>query len=397
MVGKPHHKEQTVPQLGNTCDVIIVAAGRGQRFGTELPKQYASLGGRSVLRWSLDAFTQHARIRQILPVIHAADSDQFSSAATGLKLSAPVPGGVTRQDSVLRGLEALSANPPDWVLIHDGARPYIAPALIDRVLDGLGKAPAAIPVMPVVDTLKRIDPLARITETVPRAHLVRAQTPQGFHFDKILAAHRAVKGQELTDDAAVFEKAGGSVLTVPGSEQNIKITTQDDLWRMENSLLETRVGQGFDVHRFTDGDHVMLCGVRIPHTQKLLGHSDADVAIHAATDAILGAFGAGDIGVHFPPSNNAYKDAASEKFLAHAMDLLRGRGGQLSHLDITIICERPKVAPHAGAMIASIARIAGVAVSRVSVKATTTEGLGFTGRREGIAAQAVATVRIPPI
>jgi 2-C-methyl-D-erythritol 4-phosphate cytidylyltransferase/2-C-methyl-D-erythritol 2,4-cyclodiphosphate synthase len=377
--------------------VIIVAAGRGQRFGTDLPKQYASLGGRTVLRWSLDAFTQHPAIRQVLPVIHAADSDRFATVASGLKLNTPVPGGATRQESVLRGLEALSAHPPDWVLIHDGARPYIAPVLIDRVLNGLTQAPAAIPIVPVADTLKRIDLLARISDTVPRTNLVRAQTPQGFHFDKILAAHRTFKGQELTDDAAVFEKAGGPVLTVPGSEQNIKITTQDDLWRMENSLLETRTGQGFDVHRFTEGDHVMLCGVRVPHTHKLLGHSDADVALHAATDAILGAFGAGDIGVHFPPSNAAYKDAASGKFLAHAMDLLRGRGGQLTHLDITIICERPKVAPHAPAMIASIAQIAGVDASRVSVKATTTEGLGFTGRREGIAAQAIATVRIPPL
>ena len=382
-------------QNSHTCDVIIVAAGRGQRFGAGQPKQYATLAGRTVLRWSLDTFVRHPRIRRVLPVIHADDHETFSQAALGLKLEKPVHGGATRQDSVLRGLEALSANPPDWVLIHDGARPQVDGGTIARVLDALATSPAVIPAVAVADTLKRIDPLARISDTVPRANLVRAQTPQAFHFAKILAAHRAAKGQELTDDAAVFEKAGGPVLTVPGSEQNFKITTQDDLIRMESTLLETRVGQGFDVHRFTEGDHVMLCGVAVPHTHKLLGHSDADVALHAATDAILGAFGAGDIGVHFPPSDAAYKDAASEKFLVHAMSLLRERGGELAHLDITIICERPKVSPHSAAMVASVARIANVDPSRISVKATTTEGLGFTGRREGIAAQAIATVRVP--
>ncbi|MBL8628838.1 MAG: bifunctional 2-C-methyl-D-erythritol 4-phosphate cytidylyltransferase/2-C-methyl-D-erythritol 2,4-cyclodiphosphate synthase [Rhodospirillaceae bacterium] len=397
MVGKPHQGENGVTSQGPTCDVIVVAAGSGQRFGAALPKQYAPLGSRPVLRWSLDAFTQHPRIRHVLPVIHPDFTSTAQTLAAGLNIAAPVAGGATRQQSVLNGLEALSTNPPDWILIHDGARPAIASTLIDRVLEGLALGPAVVPVVPVADTLKRIDAHARISETVPRANLVRAQTPQGFHFGKILAAHRALKGQELTDDAAVFEKSGGTVLTVPGSEQNIKITTPDDLWRMEQSLLETRIGQGFDVHRFTDGDHVMLCGVAVPHTHKLLGHSDADVALHAATDAILGAFGAGDIGVHFPPTNAAYKDAASEKFLVHAMELLRKRGGQLTHLDITIICERPKVAPHSAAMIASIARMAGVEPSRISVKATTTEGLGFTGRREGIAAQAVATVRVLPL
>jgi 2-C-methyl-D-erythritol 4-phosphate cytidylyltransferase/2-C-methyl-D-erythritol 2,4-cyclodiphosphate synthase len=377
--------------------VIIVAAGRGQRFGADFPKQYAQLAGRGVLRWSLDTFSRNPRIRRVLPVIHPDDHATLSHVAAGLKLEAPVHGGATRQESVLRGLEALSTNPPDWVLIHDGARPQVDSGTIARVLEALKTSAGVIPAVAVADTLKRIDPRAVISETVPRANLVRAQTPQGFHFDKLLSAHRAAKGQDLTDDAAVFEKSGGAVLTVPGSEANFKITTQDDLVRMESTLLETRVGQGFDVHRFTDGDHVMLCGVAVPHTQKLLGHSDADVALHAATDAILGAFGAGDIGAHFPPSNAAYKNAASEKFLAHAMTLLRERGGELAHLDITIICERPKVSPHAAAMIASVARIANVDASRVSVKATTTEGLGFTGRREGIAAQAIATVRVPRI
>jgi len=384
-----------VSHIGHTCDVIVVAAGRGQRFGGPAPKQYANLGGKPVVRWALDAFTRHPNIRRIQPVIHPDDHATFAAGATGLKVNSPVHGGTTRQESVLRGLEALAKDAPDWVLIHDGARPSITPELIDRVLAGLQSGIGVIPALPVADTLKRIDESATIVETVARANLVRAQTPQGFHFSKILTAHRAAKDQELTDDAAVLEKAGYNVATVMGSESNFKITTQDDLIRMEHSLFETRIGQGFDVHRFTDGDHVILCGVKVPHTHKLLGHSDADVALHAATDAILGAFGAGDIGVHFPPSNPAYKNAPSDKFLAHAMALLRQRGGALTHLDITIICERPKVSPHRDAMVASIARIAEVEPSRISVKATTTEGLGFTGRGEGIAAQATATVRIP--
>lgn len=382
---------------GHTCDVIVVAAGRGQRFGADIPKQYTALAGQPVLRWSLRTFSRHPKIRRVLPVIHADDRASFTACASGLPLQAPVTGGETRQASVLRGLEALSGDAPDWVLIHDGARPYADASLVDRVLEGLSRGPAAIPVLAVADTLKRLDAAARISETVPRAGLVRAQTPQGFHFDKILAAHRSFQGQELTDDAAVFEKTGGTVLTVPGHENNVKITTQDDLARMSAWMSETRTGQGFDVHRFTAGDHVMLCGVAIPHTHKLLGHSDADVALHAATDAILGAIGDGDIGVHFPPSNPAYKNAPSENFLAHAMDLLRRRGGSLVHLDITIICERPKVTPHRAAMIAAVAKIANVDASRISVKATTTEGLGFTGRGEGIAAQALATLRLPAI
>ncbi|MDX2144230.1 MAG: bifunctional 2-C-methyl-D-erythritol 4-phosphate cytidylyltransferase/2-C-methyl-D-erythritol 2,4-cyclodiphosphate synthase [Rhodospirillaceae bacterium] len=384
------------PPASPTCDVIIVAAGRGQRFSAsgDAPKQYAMLGGETVLRRSIHAFLGHNAIRSVLAVIHADDRALFDAATTGLKLRPAVMGGATRQESVRNGLEALAQDSPSWVLIHDAARPSVDKALIDRVMDGLRHAPGVIPALPVADTLKRIDASGVVNATVPRDALMRAQTPQGFHFDKILAAHRAA-ALALTDDAAVLEHAGGRVLTVAGAEGNFKITTAEDLMRMEQTMLETRTGQGFDVHRFTAGDHVMLCGVRVPHSQTLLGHSDADVALHAATDAILGAIGAGDIGAHFPPSDPAYKNAPSDKFLARAMQLLRARGGALTHLDITIICEKPKVSPHREAMVARVAAIAGVDASRLSVKATTTEGLGFTGRSEGIAAQAVATVRVP--
>jgi len=377
-----------------TCAVLIVAAGRGQRFGGSLPKQYAPLRGELLLRRTLRAFCQHPQVQRVVVAIHPDDAAQFTEAAEGFENVTSVPGGAARQDSVRLGLEALAASPPDLVLIHDGARPMISAGLIDRVIDGLAAAEGALPVVPVVDTLKRVDAFGAVGGTVPRESLVRAQTPQGFRFASILAAHRKFAGEALTDDAAVLERAGHRVVTVPGDETNIKVTTMDDLARLTASLSETRVGQGFDVHAFGDGDGVMLCGFNVPHTHGMVGHSDADVALHAATDAILGAIGAGDIGQHFPPSDPKWRGAASHQFLRHAYDLLTARGGSLVHLDFTIICERPKVGPHRAAMVASVAKILGVAEDRISVKATTTEGLGFTGRQEGIAAQAVATVRI---
>ncbi|MHB1207506.1 MAG: bifunctional 2-C-methyl-D-erythritol 4-phosphate cytidylyltransferase/2-C-methyl-D-erythritol 2,4-cyclodiphosphate synthase [Rhodospirillaceae bacterium] len=371
---------------------LIVAAGRGQRFGTEVPKQYMALAGEPILRHALRAFCRHPGIAGVWAAIHPDDAATFAAAADGLPVKT-VFGGAARQESVRLGLEALAAENPDVVLVHDGARPMVSQDLIDRVLAALGSAEAVVPAVPVIDTLKRIEN-GRIAATVPRDNLVRVQTPQGFRFTSLLAAHRQFAGEALTDDAAVMERAGSGVITVPGEEMNIKVTTTDDLARLSATTGEIRTGTGFDVHRLGEGDFVTLCGLRIPHAQGLIGHSDADVALHAATDAILGAIGAGDIGQHFPPSDPQWRGAPSDRFIQHAHGLLRDKGGVLVHLDITIICERPKVSPHRSAMVARIAEILGVDAGRVSVKATTTEGLGFTGRGEGIAAQAVATVRV---
>jgi len=379
------------------CVALIVAAGRGSRAGGGVPKQYRSLGGQAVLRWSLERFRRHARVSAVRTVIHPDDRALYDDAARGLDLLPPVNGGATRQESVRLGLESLADLAPAAVLIHDAARPFVDDATINRTLDALVHAPGAIAAVPVADTIKRGDG-GRIVATVDRNGLWRAQTPQSFRFAEILAAHRAAAGAELSDDAAVAERAGLAVSLVTGSEMNAKITSEDDLQRaalIANAAFETRVGTGFDVHSFGPGDHVWLCGVKVPHTQALVGHSDADVALHALTDAILGALGAGDIGIHFPPGDPRWRGASSDKFLAHAQSLLAARGGALVHADVTIICERPKVGPHRAAMTERLAAILGVDPQRCSVKATTTEGLGFTGRGEGIAAQAVVTVRLP--
>lgn len=383
----------------STAAALIVAAGRGQRFGGALPKQYAGLGGQPVLRHSLRAYAAHPRIATVRTVIHPDDRDLYDRAAAGLDLAAAVPGGENRQDSVRLGLESLEATAPELVLIHDGARPFITNAVIDRVLDALAEGPGAIAALPVVDTLKR-ESEDKIAGTVERTGLWRAQTPQGFHFAEILAAHRAAAGQSLTDDAAVAERAGLSVALVEGGQQNIKVTTQEDLegaerWLRGGTAAETRVGQGFDVHRFGPGDHVTLCGIRIAHDAALVGHSDADVGLHAVTDALLGALGAGDIGSHFPPSDPQWRGVSSAVFLTHARDLVAARAGRISHVDLTLICERPKIGPHRGAMVSNLATLLGLSEDRVSVKATTTERLGFTGRGEGIAAQATATLSLP--
>jgi 2-C-methyl-D-erythritol 4-phosphate cytidylyltransferase/2-C-methyl-D-erythritol 2,4-cyclodiphosphate synthase len=380
-----------------TC-ALIVAAGRGTRLGGDLPKQYLPLGGATVLRHAVNAFAAHPRVDGVLVAIRPEDRALFDRAVTGLSVLPPVPGGVERQDSVRLGLEALAAHKPERVLIHDGARPFPDAALIGRVIDGLDKAPAAIPALPLGDTIKRVED-GRIRETVDRSQLWRAQTPQGFHFDAILAAHRQMLGRVLTDDAAVAEAVGIAPLIVAGSEENLKVTTAEDLAAAERLLAarqgDVRVGQGFDVHPFGPGDHVMVCGVAIPHEVAPVGHSDADVGLHALTDAVLGAIGAADIGMHFPPSDPRWRGASSDRFLAYAATLVRERGGAIAAVDVTIICERPRIAPHRDRMIERVAEILAISPGRVSVKATTTERLGFTGRGEGIAAQAVATVRLP--
>lgn len=380
---------------------LIVAAGRGSRFGGPLPKQYALLGGQPVLRRTIAAFQAVPGIDRIVVVIAPGDDAHYEAATAGLALPPAIAGGASRQQSVLNGLEALAADPPELVAIHDAARPFIRPADVEACLAAVAAGDGtdgAILGIPLVDTLKRVDSGNAVTETVPRQTLWRAQTPQVFRFAALLAAHRAsaslgaVEATALTDDAAVAEHAGLKVIMVAGRQDNRKITTADDLRVMP---METRTALGFDVHGFAPGNAVMLCGVAIPHAQTLAGHSDADVALHALTDAVLGTIGAGDIGKHFPPSDPQWRGASSDRFLRHAVDLVTGRGGRIVHLDITIVCEAPKVGPHRDAMVKSIAAIAGVAADRVSVKATTTEGLGFTGRREGIAAQAIATVELP--
>lgn len=389
------------------CTALIVAGGRGERFGGAVAKQYQSLGGQPVLRRTLRCFLAHPRVDTVRVVIRDGDRDLYDAAAAGLSLPEPVIGGRTRQESALRGLESLESLAPATVLIHDAARPLCPPEVISRVLDALATAPAAVPAVAVGDTLKRAaEPTEEavqgpgagngiVSETVDRSGLWRAQTPQGFHFAAILAAHRRLAGEACTDDAAVAERAGLAVRIVAGDEDNIKITTTDDMRRAERRLASeygTRTGFGFDVHRFGPGDHVMLGGLRIPHGAGLIGHSDADVALHALTDAILGAIAAGDIGTLFPPTDPQWRGADSAAFLRRAADLVSAAGGDIVHVDVTIICERPRVGPHRQAMTDRIAAILGVAPGRVSVKATTTERLGFTGRGEGIAAQAVATI-----
>jgi 2-C-methyl-D-erythritol 4-phosphate cytidylyltransferase / 2-C-methyl-D-erythritol 2,4-cyclodiphosphate synthase len=379
------------------CVALVVAAGRGRRFGGDLPKQYLDLAGRPVLRHTLAAFAANPEIDAVRVVIHPDDRQLYDIAAAGLGVLEPVHGGATRQDSVRLGLESLRELAPDTVLIHDGARPFIDGGTIGRVIAALAARPGAVPAIQVADTLKRgADGL--VATTVDRSALYRAQTPQGFRYGDIVAAHQDVIGEELTDDAAVAERAGLAVALVAGAEDNVKITTFADLDRARRLFEgpgEVRTGTGYDVHRFAPGTGVWLCGVQVPHDAGLEGHSDADVALHALTDALLGAIAAGDIGRHFPPTDLRWKGAASHVFLAHAAALVAGLGGRIVNLDVTIICERPKVGPHRAAMAARVADILGLRQDRVSVKATTTEGLGFTGRREGIAAQASASVWLP--
>ncbi len=372
--------------------VLIVAAGKGERAGTSLPKQYEKLGGWPLLRRTVQAFGNLT----VQVVIGAGQEELAATALAGLALPPPVSGGATRQESVRRGLEALARDAPDFVLIHDAARPLISSKVIQAVVTALESgADGALPMVAASDTLRRKDADGRWT-LVPRDNLYRAQTPQGFVYDKILAAHRDHAHEEVTDDVALAELAGLKVQMVEGEEKNIKVTRKEDFALAETLLGsgDVRTATGYDVHKFKDGDHIWLCGLKIPHSHGLEGHSDADVGLHAITDALLGCIGEGDIGQHFPPTDERWRGAASWKFLDHAASLVAAKGGVINHVDVTIICERPKVGPHRDAMKAKIAEILKVDPGRVSVKATTTEGLGFTGRREGIAAQAIATVKL---
>jgi 2-C-methyl-D-erythritol 4-phosphate cytidylyltransferase/2-C-methyl-D-erythritol 2,4-cyclodiphosphate synthase len=382
------------------CAALILAGGSGSRFGGDTPKQYLTLADRAVLRHAADAFIRHPDISTVRIVLRPEDHSLYDQSFQDADVLPPVEGGATRQASALLGLESLRESGPDRVLIHDGARPFPDAALISRMLEALGDHQAAIPVLPVTDTIKQGEAIGGVvTGTLDRSQLWRAQTPQAFRFPEILAAHEKASDKELTDDAMVAEHANLSVALVAGSEENIKVTTQDDLERAKRHLalspMISRVGTGFDVHRFSLGDHVMLCGIKVAHDHGLEGHSDADAPLHALTDALLGAIGNGDIGSHFPPSDDQWRNASSDRFLNHAGELVRARGGIIDNVDITIICQAPKIGPHREAMRCRIADILGVDLDAVSVKATTTEGLGFTGRNEGIAAQAVAAVRLP--
>lgn len=382
---------------------IVVAAGRGERAGGGLPKQFRPFLGETVLRRSLRLFAAHSGIDAVQAVIDPSfDAAYRASIADIEKLLSPVAGGATRQQSVRAGLESLERASPAFVLVHDAARPLASPALLDRALNAVTSTGAAIPTIPIRDTIKCVDASGRVTETLDRAALRAVQTPQAFSFDKLLAAHRRAANagrDDFSDDAALAEWAGMTVTTFAGEAGNHKLTTDEDFVRAQAfdaaSLPDIRTGTGFDVHALGPGDHVMLGGVKIAHDQSLIGHSDADVLLHAVTDAILGAIAEGDIGQHFPPPDPRWRGVSSDRFLAHAVELVSGRGGRIAHLDATVLCEAPKISPHAGAIRTRLAEICGLDESRVSVKATTTERLGFLGRGEGIAAMATATVRLP--
>jgi 2-C-methyl-D-erythritol 4-phosphate cytidylyltransferase/2-C-methyl-D-erythritol 2,4-cyclodiphosphate synthase len=381
---------------------VIVAAGRGTRTGMAYPKQYRSLNGAPIVRDSLRAFAAHPEIDLVQPVIHADDAARFAAATEGLALAAPVSGAATRQGSVRAGLEALERSAPQIVLVHDAARPFVSDALVSRAIAAAGAHGAAIPALPVTDTVKLVDAQGLVTATLDRSHLRTVQTPQAFAYPALLDAHRraaAAGRDDFSDDAALAEWAGLRVAVFDGEKGNVKMTTADDFTRAEAELAATltdiRTGIGYDIHAFEDGDHVWLGGIKIPHTRKLSGHSDADVALHALVDAILGALADGDIGVHFPPTDEKWRGASSDKFLAFAVERVKARGGVISHLDIAIVAEAPKVNPRRDEMRARIAEIAGVSIDRVGVKATTNEKLGAIGSGQGIAAYATATIRLP--
>jgi 2-C-methyl-D-erythritol 4-phosphate cytidylyltransferase/2-C-methyl-D-erythritol 2,4-cyclodiphosphate synthase len=376
---------------------IIVAAGSGSRVGGSLPKQYMPIGCEAVLHRTVKAFLSHPKIDAVRVIYNPNDSDLYEKAVADLDVLSPVTGGATRQESVRLGLQSILEFAPERVLIHDAARPFVSADIISNIIDALDNHKGAIPVIAVEDTLKKYED-GKVLSTVARDNLVRAQTPQGFICGDILDAHNRLAGQSFTDDAALFEHLGIDVATVQGSADNFKITTMEDFQRAEKMLNNMRVGTGFDVHKFCSpksaDNTIMLCGIAVPHAQSLDGHSDADVGLHAIVDAILGALAMGDIGEHFPPSDNKYKGMDSAVFLEFARDLLAQKRATISNIDVTIICERPKLGDYKKAMAARVAEILGISANLISVKATTTEGLGFTGRGEGIAAQAMVLVKV---
>ena len=381
---------------------VVVAAGQGLRAGGEIPKQFRRIAGETLLERALSAFAEAPDVTFVQPVIRPDDVDLVRRLTSGMNVLEPVAGGATRQASVRAGLEALVSCAPDIVLVHDAARPFASASLIARAIAAAEKTGAAIPALPVTDTVKRIDNTGTIEATLDRNSIRLVQTPQAFAFPALFDAHRRALAQgrnDFTDDAALAEWAGIKVSVFAGEPGNIKFTTPEDFARAEAiqsaGLGDVRTGSGLDVHAFGPGDHVTLGGIRIPHAQALTGHSDADVALHALTDAILGALADGDIGAHFPPSDPQWRGASSDRFLTFAVERVRARGGRIAHLDLTIVCEAPRIGEHRDRMRANIANLAGIGIERVGVKATTSEKLGFTGRGEGIAAYATATIRLP--
>ena len=387
-----------------TVAAVIVAGGSGLRAGGEIPKQYQLIGGKPVIWWTLKAFAQHPDIAHVQVVVGDGHQEEFARATQGIGLPPPVIGGATRQESCRIGVEACAALSPTKILIHDAARPFVSAKLISDVLTRLEHHDAVIPGLRIAETLK-LAPEGTISKTIDRSNMWSAQTPQGFRFAKILEAHRKAEREQtagLTDDASVAEMAGMTVQMIMGTSENVKLTTAKDiaeadaaLLRQHGTVFETRMGQGIDFHVFTTGKSLFLCGVEISHTHKLKGHSDADVALHALTDAILGAIGEGDIGTHFPPTEARWKNAASRIFVEKALSLLAERGGRLINVDITILAEAPKISPHLGAMKASLSSLLKITADRIAIKATTTEKMGALGRKEGMAAMAIAGVTMP--
>lgn len=381
---------------GMRIHAIIVAAGAGLRAGSGVPKQYRAVAGQPLLRHAVERLLRHPAITGVSVVINPECRALYNDAVAGLGLPEPIAGGATRQESVLAGLEALANNPPQIVLVHDAARAFVPDAVIDALVASFHDTAVdgACPALPQVDSLRRGE-AGRFSGSVDRDNLWRVQTPQAFRYPALLAAHRAAE-PGATDEVAIALAAGLGVAIAPGDKRAFKVTELADFAKAEAmTVYSSRAASGFDVHKFGPGDHVWLCGVKVPHDYGLIGHSDADAGLHALTDALLGTVSAGDIGDHFPPSDDRWRGAASDQFLAHAAHLVRERGGLIDHVDVTLICERPKVGPHRDAMRARIAKILGISLERVSVKATTTEKLGFAGRQEGIAAQAMASVRLP--